>query len=267
MFGNYSLNICDCQQENTMSALQSRVNIAVINESTTVTDIIVKDVIDACQVQLDRDYFPIWNQSATLAFFSKTQTVPADHWVIVILDNSDAAGALGYHDLSQSGMPMAKVFAGDDIKYGLAWSVTFSHELLEMLGDPDINQTVFIQTQTGGQIFAFENCDACEDDRFSYNINGVKVSDFVTPNWFNVYATAGSKFDFCGHVTQPFEILSGGYIGMFDISNPNQGWTQIQAQNVMPARTLIESTQRNNPMRGRLTKRNKGQGKLIRSTK
>jgi hypothetical protein len=245
--------------------MTSPINIAVINESTAVTDDEVKNVMAACQIQLDRDYYPIWAATSTMTFVDKTQPIPAGFWSIVILDNSDAAGALGYHDLTQEGMPLAKVFAGDDKKYGLEWSVTFSHELLEMMADPDINLTVFVPTQTGGEIFAYENCDAVEDDSLAYDINGVKVSDFVTPAWFNIYAVPGTKFDFCGHVTQPFQILSGGYIGVLDISNLAQGWTQIQAKSVIPARTLMAKQINHTEMRPRLIQRSKTA--LVRSVK
>lgn len=239
----------------------SPTTIAVINESTTVSDQAVKDVMMACQTQLDRDYFPIWGRSATMVFVDKTQPIPAGFWAITVLDHSDQAGALGYHDLTAEGLPLAKVFAGDDIKYGLSWSVTFSHELLEMMADPDIDLTVFVPTMKngtiGGYIFAYENCDAVEDDSLAYDVSGVKVSNFVFPSWFNVSAPAGTQFDFCKKVSQPLEILPGGYIGIFDISNPNQGWTQIQAQGIIPARTLVESKERNSDKRPRLTKREK----------
>jgi hypothetical protein len=249
-----------------MTTPQTAVNISVINESTAVTDAEVQTWVAAQQIQFDRDFFPIWNLTANITFLPKGQTMPAGNWALVILDNSDAAGALGYHDLTQAGLPMAKVFAGDDIKYGLSWTVTASHEAMEMLADPDINLTVFVQTQTGGDIFAYEVADAPEDDQFAYDINGVQVSDFVTPAWFNVYSDPSSKFDFCGHVSQPFEILQGGYIGMFDITKPNQGWTQIQAQSTTPARTAMRMATQQTDVRARLSARIKGHANLVRST-
>jgi hypothetical protein len=45
------------------------------------------------------------------------------------------------------GFPIGKVFAASDLKAGTSWTVTASHELLEMLGDPNINLTVFVQKQ------------------------------------------------------------------------------------------------------------------------
>ena len=108
---------------------------------------------------------------------------PAGTWWLVILDDSDQAGALGYHDLTPDGLPIGKIFAASDLKAGDSWSVTASHELLEMLADPNINLTVFVQdADTTGTLYAYEVCDACEDDSFGYKINSnVLVSDFVYP--------------------------------------------------------------------------------------
>lgn len=60
-------------------------------------------------------------------------------------------------------MPLGKVFAGTDLKYGYTWSVTASHELLEMLADPNINLTVLLQnSETAGTLYAYEVCDAAK---------------------------------------------------------------------------------------------------------
>jgi hypothetical protein len=42
---------------------------------------------------------------------------------------------VGYHDLTNEGLPLGKVFAGSDMVNGYNWTVTASHELLEMLID------------------------------------------------------------------------------------------------------------------------------------
>ena len=63
-------------------------------------------------------------------------------------------------------------------------------------------------------------CDACEADIFGYNIAGILVSDFVTPAWFRRAGKA--PFDFLRHMTKPFQIISGGYIGVWN----NGTWTQ-----------------------------------------
>ena len=128
-------------------------------------------------------------------------------------------------------MPLGKVFAGTDLKYGYTWSVTASHELLEMLADPNINLTVFVQSSdTAGKLYAYEVADACEADENGYKIGEVLVSDFVFPSWFEDFRTEGStQFDQTNQITLPFQLLAGGYIGVFDV-NSGSGWHQLTAE-------------------------------------
>ncbi len=208
--------------------------IDVINQSTVVPDAQVEILAIHLQIQVSRDFAPIWGTDAIVHFLPKTVTPSAKSWQLVILDDADQAGALGYHDLTAAGLPLGKVFARTTIKAGLQWSVTASHELLEMLGDPDINLTAFVQdTNTTGRLYAYEVCDACEDDSFGYDIGTLqptRVSDFVTPAWFEPQGTSlNPTFDFKGHVTAPFQLLKGGYIGIFDVTS-GSGWTQLTAE-------------------------------------
>ncbi|HVT78921.1 MAG TPA: hypothetical protein VHD87_17905, partial [Acidimicrobiales bacterium] len=205
-------------------------HIAVINQSTVVSDDDVAAAVPALQKQVHDDFAPAWGADATVAFAPQNKKPPAGAWWLVILDDSDQAGALGYHDLTNDGLPLSKVFAKSDQQYGFRWTVTTSHEMLEMLADPDINLTVFVQTSnTAGTLYAREVCDACEADALGYEVDGVLLSDFVYPAWFESFRKAKStKFDHKGHLTKPFELATGGYIGAFDIS-AGSGWHQIQA--------------------------------------
>jgi hypothetical protein len=155
----------------------------------------------------------------------------AASWWLTVFDNSDQAGALGYHDLTPDGLPLGKIFAATDQQYGENWTVTASHELLEMLGDPDVNLSALVQSSnTAGRLYAYEVCDACEADAAAYQINSVLVSDFVFPAWFESFRQANSTpFDFQKKITAPFQLLAGGYIGVFDIRS-GSGWTQITAE-------------------------------------
>jgi hypothetical protein len=205
--------------------------IAILNASTVLTDAQVASATPALQTQISRDFAPAWGLEAKLIFVAKGQTVPAGAWVARLLDDSDQAGALGYHDdAGTADAPEARIFVKDDIDAGMSWSVTISHELLEMLADPLCTKTA----SDGAREYAFEVCDAPEDDAFGYPIDGVLVSDFVLPSWF----TAGGRapFDFRGKITAPFQVLGGGYIGVFDPHNPDAGWTQITNEEKAPGR-------------------------------
>jgi hypothetical protein len=209
----------------------SDIKIAVINASKALTDKKVEAAVPALQTQVHRDFAPAWGIDADLTFVPKGKKPPQGSWWLVILDTSDQAGALGYHDLTKEGLPLGKVFAQSDIQYGYQWTVTASHELLEMLGDPDINLTAFVQPNAKtGTLYAYEVCDACEADSFGYKINGTLVSDFIYPAWFESFRKKGStQFDYGKHIHEPFQLLAGGYIGVFDVKS-GTGWHQITAE-------------------------------------
>jgi hypothetical protein len=209
----------------------SPIQISIINASTVLSDKDVHPVVQALQHQVTNDFRPAWGVDAELKFIPEGHTPPAGTWWLTLLDDSDQAGALGYHDLTPDGLPIGKVFAGTDLKFGSSWSVTASHELLEMLGDPNINLTVLVQTNdTAGTLYAYEVCDACEDDSLGYNIGSVLVSDFVFPSWFENFRAQGStQFDQQEAIDAPLKLVAGGYIGAFDIS-AGSGWHQVTAQ-------------------------------------
>ncbi len=208
--------------------------VAVMNESTVVSDTEAQRVMQALQVQTSRDFAPLWGQTASLVFIPKGGKPPAGAWWMVLMDSSDVAGALGYHDLTSEGLPLAKVFCKTTIDDGAHWSVCASHELLEMLGDSNID----LAAQVGdSEFWSYENCDATEGDEFGYLINNILVSDFVTKEWWNPNALPGTQFDFCGHLKSPLEILPGGYISSW---TPGNGWGMVMAQKPS-TKTLISS--------------------------
>jgi hypothetical protein len=213
------------------------IHVAVINASTVLTDQQVQNVVPALQKQVSEHFAPAWGVDAKLSFVPQNTNPPSGSWWLVMLDDSDQAGALGYHDLTSEGLPMGKVFAGTDLKYGSQWTITASHELLEMLADPNINLTVFIQKDNNsGRLYAYEVCDACEDDSLGYKINNILVSDFVYPSWFEDFRTPNStQFDYESHLSKPLELAAGGYIGIFDATSGN-GWTQLTAQHTPQVR-------------------------------
>jgi hypothetical protein len=209
--------------------------IAVLNHCSVLSDQEVQAIVAALQKQVDNDWFPLWGSTANLQFVARRQAPPAGSWWLAFLDNSDQAGALGYHDVTSEGLPLGKVFAGSDKQFGYSPSVTASHELLEMLGDPDINLTALVDTGQGtGRLYAYEVCDPVEADNLGYDIDRVMVSDFVLPGYFESFRTIG-PFDFKNHLDKPFQLAPGGYISYMDISS-SQGWQQEQAETMRDSR-------------------------------
>jgi hypothetical protein len=214
------------------------IHISVINESTVLTDADVVPVVAALQKQVANDFRPVWGIDAELSIVPKGTQPPSGSWWLVMLDDSDQANALGYHDLTSEGLPIGKVFAASDLKAGTSWTVTASHELLEILGDPNVNLTVFVQnSDTAGILYAYEVCDACEDDSLGYQVDNILLSDFVYPAWFESFRTEGStQFDRMNKIQNPFQLLVNGYIGIFNVSS-GSGWQQ-QTADKRPANAL-----------------------------
>ncbi len=214
------------------------IQISVINESTVLANADVVPVVAALQKQVSNDFRPVWGTDAELSIVPKGTQPPTGSWWLVLLDDSDQANALGYHDLTTEGLPIGKAFAASDLKAGTSWTVTASHELLEMLGDPNINLTVFVENNnTAGVLYAYEVCDACEDDSLGYQIDNVLLSDFVYPSWFEGFRAEGStQFDRMNKIQNPFQLLVNGYIGVFNVAS-GSGWQQ-QTADKRPANAL-----------------------------
>lgn len=209
----------------------ANIQVSVINASTVLTDDEVQAAVPAFQTQVRNDFAPVWGIDADLTFVPQGSSPAPGSWWLVIFDNSDMPGALGYHDVTNEGLPLGKVFAGTDLQLGFNWTITATHELLEMLADPEINLSVFVQSSARrGIIYAYEVCDACEADEFGYDVGGTFVSDFVYPAWFETSRPAGStQFDQGNQLQGPLpKLLRGGYIGAFDVTS-GTGWHQVKA--------------------------------------
>jgi hypothetical protein len=150
--------------------------------------------------------------------------VKPHEWVIGLFREPSQAGALGYHDQTQHGQPLAKVFPLLDP--ATKWTTIASHELLELLADPNVARCSLAED---GQVWAYEVCDACESYAYSIHVASgatVMVSDFVLPPYFEpMPSMLGLKRDWMGLIKHPLEILSGGYGQTY---TPDAGWSQHQ---------------------------------------
>lgn len=204
--------------------------ISVTNNSTVLDDKHVSDITIALQHQVTYHFRPFWAAGASLRFTGKVKH--PDTWELAFLDDSDQAGALGYHDYDPISFPVSKIFAKTDLEYNYSPSVTASHEALEMLADPYI----FLGAQvTNTKWYAQEVGDPVEADQLGYNINigtsvapnKILISDFILPRWF--IPGAPIKYDFMGHLTKPLEVANGGYVSIYDANTKSWGQYQQKA--------------------------------------
>jgi hypothetical protein len=190
--------------------------ITCFNKATVSLGVPFPKLVAALQTFLDKYFVPVWGTPAKLVVGKGFQK---GAWAIAFLDTADVADALGYHDLTPAGLPFSKIFVQTTLQDGQKVSVTACHELCEMLIDPAINLAANDPT---GAFYAYEVCDACEEEEFA--VNGVPMSDFVYPAWFEGFRKPGSvQFDYLKKVRQPFEILAGGYMPIYRDGT----WSQI----------------------------------------
>jgi hypothetical protein len=212
------------------------IRVSIINESKLTAPAEVQTAVAALQRQVSEHFAPAWGIDAALSFVAPRAKPLAGSWWLVILDDSDQAGALGYHDLTDEAMPLGKVFVKTAQDAGVKWTITASHELLELLADPAINLTVCATENNNLVLYAYEICDPCQADEFGYAIDGVAVSDFLFPSWFETFHRSGAvPLDYCGRITSPFALLPGGYANVLDTGNPAGSWTEKKAPAAMIA--------------------------------
>ncbi len=210
--------------------------ISVVNRSTKLSDADLQNAVRAINRQLEEDFYPHWQFGARLRVDSAgrvpTQRARAVHLptlpgrrgdaVLYIEDKPTMALTEGYHDGNNADVPFGFVFLDACSDGADCWTVALSHEAIELVGDPlnnllvqgphpkDHRRLVFHQ---------FELCDAVSGE--FYEIEGVKVQNFVLPGWFTRNAVEGARNDFMGRLQPgaclaPFSIAPGGYLMFWD---------------------------------------------------
>jgi hypothetical protein len=201
------------RREDFMSALVRHLGIVSESKKVGVGDLM--RISAALQKQAVRDLGPIWQVSATVDAFAKLDDVPDGYWPMIIRDDIKTPGAAGVHE-DDDGQPFALIAAGANLDN---LSLTASHEMLEMLVDPFGNRQVTGDSPKRGQgrvSFLVEVCDPSEAAEFAYSVNGILVSDFYTPHYFDPIAASSVRYSFTGKIKKPREILRGGYLSWKD---------------------------------------------------
>jgi hypothetical protein len=192
--------------------------IAVLNQSTLVTNDQVAMMTRAIAHQVELDAAPLWDRSpAAVIFYSAASDIPNNAHAITVVDTVQNVpqGVLGFHTEDKGGRLWGVVAAKPELDNKAQimtgdWSVSsvLSHEVLEMFIDPNCNLWA---TNNKGKVYSFEVCDPVEAP--SYVVDGVSVSNFVTPAWFDPLSAQkkATRFDKLGLLSKSFSILKGGY--------------------------------------------------------
>ena len=209
--------------------------IAIINQSNgKVSDADALKMTSAIADQIRLDVAPVWDRPPASVISYGTlsgevelrNTVPPQAHGITIVENipDQPKGVLGYHTENQGGKIWGIVAAAPSLDSGAKtttgdWSVSsiLSHEVLEMFVDPNCNLWA---SDGKTRNYSFEVCDPVEAP--TYEVDGVSVSNFVTPAWFDPLAADNGKttFDRLGQLHAPFTKVERG---LFRVRVSRQG--------------------------------------------
>jgi hypothetical protein len=209
------------------------VQIALVDQTGEVDLAELQTLAASMNEQIIRDFAPIWNVKASVTAYA---TAPANTWSAVIQKSLDQPGALGYHT-DANNQPISYIEYQPPGPEG--YSVTVSHEILEMLADPYGNrmhgallpqgitpEQVGMTDPTAQVQYLLEVGDPCEN--FSYLVGQNYVSDFLLPGWYYSAPQAQTAYSHQGGCTQPRQVADGGYVSF---ANPDNTWWQVFNEN------------------------------------
>jgi hypothetical protein len=241
----------------------------------------LSNALDAVNQQVVRDFTPAWGSTGTL--IDKTEefavhltnsqrrgiesaspeTVAAaittwihDHHSQGTIDWSRSALVyltdLGSGNNAFAGVHEDSSVSHFDIPWAIVtvsnanWTVTLSHEVLELLADPYGNRVV-LQNQYAvigwhSQYWILEVCDAVEEITYQRGEKNVNVSDFVLPNYFDLHTAPTVALNFAASLGDPtkallrgrpgqpvnhfpYPMIMGGYLSFFN--EPESQFAQI----------------------------------------
>ncbi len=211
-----------------MSSRRPLFRIAVINRDNLPADEFAA-IVAAVNKQL-ADVNAAWGANAQC----HVADAPEGHDAYIqVQAKCDVPDAGGYHTANGDGRPWGLVSVDVADEVGVPWSLYLSHEVIELVVDPDAAELVrgpcpdpsLTGRRRVGRVSTTlvylprEACDPVQGT--TYDVDGVTVSDFVTPAWFKRRHVGA--VDHLGTLAGPFTVAPGGYVSYED---PSTGkWT------------------------------------------
>jgi hypothetical protein len=199
----------------------SIIQVGLVDKTKKLNPSLVASAAAALNIQVMRDLQQFWNVQATVMHLPDPKRIPVGVWPVFLVDKLPP-GEGGVH-LDKKNRPYSLVIGTPDSD---DWTIDASHETLEMLVDPQGNRlqtsrAIEIAGQTtqdtvGEFEYLVEACDPCEGNQYAYTIQGIAVSDFITPHFYDPIVAAGTRYSFGGNIKRPRQVLPGGYISFID---------------------------------------------------
>jgi hypothetical protein len=208
--------------------------IVVISETESVSFGELTKVSTAVQKQVNDQFGPAWSIQAAVDPLASLADIPSNAWPVVIRDNIGINQA-GVHWNDTQDKPFALVTFREGDKPENGWQPSVSHEVLEMLADPfgkEFRAAPSLRPGQGPVEYLLEVCDPCQAPAMMYWIDDIPVSDFVLPDYYTAF-TPGI-YSFARNITQPREVLPGGYLSWRDLLTPVPQWSQLVVSKAGP---------------------------------
>lgn len=199
----------------------SVIQVGLVDKAGTLDAQLVQATAAALNIQVMRDLPQFWNVQATVRYLPDPKKIPVGVWPVFLVAKLPP-GEGGVH-LDKKNQPYSLVIGTPS---SADWTIDASHETLEMLVDPQGNRLQTsraieiagkgVQDTTGQFEYLVEACDPCEANGYAYSIDGIAVSDFITPHFYDPAAVDGTRYSFGGNIKQPRQILPGGYISFIN---------------------------------------------------
>ncbi|HKV40173.1 MAG TPA: hypothetical protein VJX67_13250 [Blastocatellia bacterium] len=199
--------------------------------------------------------------------------IEGDHDAIIYLGDSSqdpttgVQGALGYHFANHAGIPYGFVYLDICEKYGEAWTCTLSHEVLELLADPNAAMTVAGPAPDGSQqsvYYDLEVCDPTQGD--NYQIDTVVVSNFVGRAYFGLTGGGGGS-NYLALGLDAFGVRPGGYFQYEDGSGAHQVFGERVTELQKAAKKLMKNGRRNERRQQRISQQPAGKAQTTTNPK
>jgi hypothetical protein len=199
----------------------SVIQVGLVDKTGELDTSLVQATAAALNIQVMRDLPQYWNVQATVRYLPDAGKIPVGVWPVFLVAKLPP-GEGGVH-LDKKNQPYSLVIGTPGSN---DWTIDASHETIEMLVDPAGNRMQTsraisivgndVQDTAGAYDYLVEACDPCEANQYAYSIQGIALSDFITPRFYDPVVTSGTRYSFGGNIKRPRQILPGGYISYSD---------------------------------------------------
>lgn len=143
---------------------------------------------------------------------SLSEKPPVGSWNLILVDNTEVKGALGYHeDINGGKIPISYCTVKEAREDDVAPSEVASHELMEMAVDPFVTGNDLRIVKHENKEWIVEIADPLESCGYRV-LNGQLVANFVWPKWFGLPQTRPNYCQVGTYAVKAFQLTDTGYI-------------------------------------------------------